>query len=34
MSNFFNSPEVVEAINIMKTEFPIALWETFYVTVL
>ena len=34
MSNFFNSPEVIEAINIMKTEFPIALWETFYVTVL
>lgn len=34
MSNFFNSPEVVEAISIMKTEFPIALWETFYVTVL
>lgn len=34
MSNFFHSPEVVEAISIMKTEFPIALWETFYVTVL
>lgn len=34
MSSFFNSPEVIEAMSIMKTEFPIALWETFYVTVL
>lgn len=33
MSGFFNSPEFIEAIEIMKTQFPIALWETFYVTV-
>lgn len=34
MNSFFTSPEFIEAINIFKTEFPLAIWETVYVTVL
>ncbi len=34
MSEFFASPEVQEALNILKTEMPFALWETVYVTFL
>lgn len=30
----FSSEAVEEAISIIQTEFPLALWETFYVTVL
>jgi len=32
--NLFSSDAVQEALRIIQTEFPIALWETFYVTVL
>lgn len=34
MFDFLSSPDVAEAIEIFKTEFPLAVWETFYVTVL
>ena len=34
MSEFFASPEVQEALNILKTEMPFTLWETVYVTFL
>lgn len=34
MFDFLSSPDVVEALDIFKTEFPLAVWETFYVTVL
>ncbi len=30
----FTAEAIAEAIDIVKTEFPLALWETFYVTVL
>lgn len=33
MSNFFSSPEFKEAWEIFKTQFPLAVWETVYVTV-
>ena len=33
MSDFFNSPEFQEAWEIFKTQFPLAVWETVYVTV-
>ncbi len=32
--NLFSGPAVQEAWEIIVTEFPLALWETFYVTVL
>ncbi len=31
--NMFESEAVQEAVEILKNEFPLALWETFYVTV-
>ena len=34
MSNFFASEDFLNAMNILKTEFPLAIWETVYVTVL
>lgn len=34
MSNFFASEAFVKAMDILKTEFPLAIWETVYVTVL
>ncbi len=33
MSDFFSSPEFQEAWEIFKTQFPLAIWETVYVTV-
>ena len=33
-SNIFSSEALAEAWMIIKTQFPLALWETFYVTVL
>ena len=33
-SNIFTSEALAEAWNIIRTQFPLALWETFYVTVL
>lgn len=32
--SFFASEDVVNALNILKTEFPLAIWETVYVTLL
>ena len=34
LDNLFASDAVAEAFEIVKTEFPLGLWETFYVTVL
>lgn len=34
LSNMFAPEAVAEALDILKTEFPLALWETVYVTVL
>lgn len=34
LSSFFESESVVKALEILKTEIPLAVWETFYVTVL
>ena len=34
MSNFFQSETFVNAIEVVKNDFPLALWETIYVTVL
>lgn len=34
LNNLFSSEAVQEALEILKTEFPMALWETFYVTLL
>ena len=34
LSSFFESESVVKALKILKTEIPLAVWETFYVTVL
>ena len=34
LENIFSSDAVAEAFEIVKTEFPLGLWETFYVTVL
>ncbi len=34
MSEFLNSPEVEEALQIIQTEIPFAIWETIYVTLL
>lgn len=34
MSNFFASEDFLNAMDILKTEFPLAIWETVYVTVL
>ena len=31
---FFTSEDFIEAIDILKTEFPMAIWETVYVTLL
>ena len=33
LENLFASDAVAEAFEIVKTEFPLGLWETFYVTV-
>ena len=33
LSSIFSNPVVAEAIDIVKTEFLLATWETFYVTV-
>lgn len=33
LEQWFASDEVVSALEIFKNEFPLALWETFYVTV-
>ena len=34
LSNWLASPDVVEAISIIQAEFPLAIWETVYITVL
>ena len=34
MVNAFSSEAFAEALDILVTEFPVAIWETFYVTVL
>lgn len=34
MSNFFASEDFLNAMDILKTESPLAIWETVYVTVL
>lgn len=34
MNNLFSSETVREALDILRTEFPLAIWETLYVTVL
>lgn len=34
LSSFFESESVAKALEILKTEIPLAVWETFYVTVL
>ena len=34
LSSFFESDSVTKALEILKTEIPLAVWETFYVTVL
>lgn len=34
LSSIFAPDKVAEALDILKTEFPLALWETFYVTLL
>lgn len=34
LQKIFSSDAVAEALDILKTEFPLAIWETFYVTVL
>lgn len=33
LDNFFSSPDFIEAMEILKEEFPLAIWETLYVTV-
>lgn len=33
-NNIFSAKVVSEALDILKTEFPLAIWETFYVTVI
>ena len=32
--NAFTSEALTEALDILKTEFPLAIWETIYVTLL
>ena len=34
MGDFFASETVQTALDILKTEFPLAIWETIYVTVI
>ena len=34
MGEFFASETVQTALDILKTEFPLAIWETIYVTVI
>lgn len=34
LSQILSNPSVVEAAEILKSELPLAIWETFYVTVL
>lgn len=34
MSNFFQSETFVKAVEVFKEQFPLAIWETVYVTVL
>ncbi len=34
MSNFFQSETFVNAMEVVKNDFPLAIWETIYVTVL
>ena len=33
LNNLFSSPDFVEAMEILREEFPLAIWETLYVTV-
>ena len=33
IANWLASEETIEALKILQTEFPLAIWETFYVTV-
>lgn len=33
-NNIFTSPEWLEFVDIFKTEFPLAIWETVYITLL
>ncbi len=34
MNNAFSAEAVTEALEILRDEFPLAIWETLYVTVL
>ena len=34
LNSAFSSEAVSEALDIFKTEFPLAIWETLYVTIL
>lgn len=34
LDKLFGAEAIAEAVDIFKTEFPLAIWETFYVTVL
>ena len=34
MGGYFQSEAFLKAMDILKTEFPLAIWETLYVTVL
>ncbi len=34
MAEFFTSKEWLDAVDIFKTEVPLAIWETVYVTLL
>ena len=34
MSNFFQSETFINAVEVLKEQFPLAIWETVYVTVL
>ena len=34
MGEFFASETVQTALDILKTEFPLAIWETIYVTII
>lgn len=34
LEQFFASEAIQEALEILKNEFPLAVWETFYITLL
>ena len=34
ISAFFHSEQMTQALRVLQTEFPMAIWETLYVTVL